>query len=431
MPPKIVSELSPLQIKRLKHAVSKSGKPYNGIHPVGGVSGLLLQVTPTGAKSWLLRVKVGTKRRHIGLGAYPEISPAEARGLAKEAKAKIKAGIDPVEERQALKRALVTEQLSRITFDKAASEYIKMKSKEFRNPRQAAQWTSSLKTYASPFIGKVPVSEIDLPHIKAVLDPIWETKTETATRVRARMENILGWCAIHGYRDKENPARWSGYLDEIYPSPEKIRKRNHFTALPVSEIPEFMANLRKRSGTAAHALEFLILTASRTNEVIGDKRIGKPGITWAEIDPDKKVWTVPADRMKSGKVHRVPLVDRAIDILKLYPGEPGDHIFSGPKGDIASNNFLSALLKRMESPVTAHGFRSTFKDWAREYTSYPDEVSELALAHVNSDATRAAYARSELIDKRRLLMAEWEKFCLEGHAIKSSDKVASIGKLAK
>lgn len=431
MPPKIVAELSTLQIKRLKHAVSKSGKPYNGIHPVGGVSGLLLQVTPTGAKSWLLRVQVGTKRRHIGLGPYPEVTPSEARAAAKEAKEKIKQGIDPVEERQANKRALVADQLSQITFDKAATEYIKMKAKEFRNPRQAAQWTSSLKTYASPFIGKVPVSEIDLPHIKAVLDPIWETKTETATRVRSRMENILGWCAIHGYRDKENPARWTGYLDEVYPSPEKIRKRNHFTALPVSEIPAFMVNLRKRTGTAARALEFLILTASRTNEVIGDKRINKPGVTWAEIDLKAKVWTVPAERMKSGKLHRVPLGDRAIEILTAFPGKPDELIFAGPKGDIPSNNFLTALLKRMEITGTAHGFRSTFKDWARENTSYADEVSELALAHVNSDATRVAYARSELLDKRRLLMTEWEKFCLEGRVIKPSDKVASIGKLAK
>ena len=308
-------------------------------------------------------------------------------------------------------------------------KYIKMKAKEFRNPRQETQWTNSLNTYAIPHLGKLPVREIDLPHIKQVLDPIWETKTETANRVRARIENILGWCAIHGYRSAENPARWQGYLDEVYPSPEKIKKRGHFAALPVDDMPEFMKDLKKRTGTAARALEFLILTASRTNEVIGDKRIGKAGVTWQEIDLARKVWTVPADRMKSEKIHRVPLTDSAIELLKgMGEGSPEDLIFPGPKGGIPSNNFLTALLKRMERPITAHGFRSTFKDWARERTAYADEVSELALAHVNSDATRAAYARSELIDKRRLMMADWEHYCLHGKAERKSDTIVPIGK---
>jgi len=272
------------------------------------------------------------------------------------------------------------------------------------------------------------VREIDLPHIKQVLDPIWETKTETANRVRARIESILGWCAIHGYCSNENPARWQGYLDEVYPSPEKIKKKNHFSAMPYDKLPDFMEALKKRDGIAARALEFLILTASRTNEVIGDKRIKKAGVTWEEIDMARKVWTVPVDRMKSGKVHRVPLTDSAIELLKgMGEGAPEDLIFPGPKGDTPSNNFLSAVMKRMEQPYTVHGFRSTFKDWARERTAYADEVSELALAHVNSDATRAAYARSELIDKRRLMMADWEQFCLHGDIKKESGKVVGIG----
>lgn len=421
-------ELSATEVRRLACSTGKDGKPYNTLHAVGGVSGLLLQVTPSGAKTWLLRTKVGSKRRSIGLGGFPDVSLAEARRKAQDYKEKIAAGIDPVEERKAARRALIAQQLSTKTFSDAAREYIRMKAKEFRNPRQAAQWESSLDTYAMPHIGKVPVRDIDLPHIKAVLDPIWETKTETANRVRGRMENILGWCAVHGYRSNENPAKWQGYLDEVYPSPEKIKKKGHHTALPVTEMPEFMASLKDRAGTAARALEFLILTASRTSEVIGDKRIGKRGITWAEIDLKKRIWTVPKDRMKSGKPHRVPLTDAAMEVLKAIPeGDENDLVFPGPKGSIPSNNFLSAVLKRMEVTATAHGFRSTFKDWAREYTAYADEVSELALAHVNSDATRAAYARSELIDKRRQLMQDWETFCYHGQAETDSGKVVAIG----
>lgn len=427
--PKKVKEMSATEVRRLTCSVGKDGLPFNTFHAVGGVSGLHLQVTPSGARTWILRTIIGGKRRKVGLGGFPDVSLADARQRAREVKEKIAQGIDPIEERKAARRALVAAQLSTVTFADAMRDYIDMKAKEFRNPRQRQQWENSLNTYAVPHIGNVPVREIELPHIKAVLDPIWQEKTETANRVRARMENILGWCAIHGYRSNENPAKWQGYLDEVYPSPEKIKKKGHHSALDVDELPTFMGSLKKRTGTAARALEFLILTASRTNEVIGDKRIGKAGITWQEIDFKNKVWTVPADRMKTGKAHRVPLTAAAVALLKgIEPGTPSDLVFPGPKGDIPSNNFLSALLKRMDQPVTAHGFRSTFKDWAREHTAYADEVSELALAHVNSDATRAAYARSELIDKRRLLMNDWEKFCYHGKTDKTDDgKVVAIG----
>jgi len=426
--PKQAKELSAVEVKRLTCSVGKDGKPYNTFHAVGGVSGLLLQVAATGAKTWILRTKIGTKRRSIGLGGYPAVSLAEARRKAQETKDKIAEGIDPVEERKAARRALIAAQLSTMTFADAMRDYIDMKSKEFKNPRQRQQWENSLNTYAVPHIGKVPVREIALPHIKAVLDPIWEEKTETANRVRARMENILGWCAVHGYRSAQNPAQWKGYLDAVYASPEKIKNKGHHAALPVDTMPDFMKALQKRTGTAARALEFLILTASRTNEVIGDKRIGKAGITWQEVDLKRKVWTVPAERMKSGKQHKVPLTDAAVDLLKgMGQGQPDQLIFPGPKGDVPSNNFLSAVLKRMDQPITAHGFRSTFKDWAREYTAYADEVSELALAHVNSDATRAAYARSELLDKRRLLMNDWEQYCYHGKAKQEGGKVANIG----
>lgn len=426
--PKKAKELTPVEVKRLEPRAGKDGKLYNTYYAVGGVSGLLLEAAASGGKSWVLRTKVGSKRRVIGLGGFPDVTLSQARDKAREVKEKIAQGIDPVEERQAAKRALIAAQLSEVTFQDAAKEYIRMKSKEFKNPRQRQQWESSLDTYAMPHIGKTPVREIELPHIKAVLDPIWESKTETANRIRARMENILGWCAVHGYRSNENPARWSGYLDEVYPSPEKIKKRGHHAAMPVTDMPDFMEQLKKRTGTAARALEFLILTAARTNEVIGDKRIGKAGAQWDEIDLKNRVWTVPAERMKTGKQHRVPLTARAVEILEAMPKD-GGQIFAGPKGDIPSNNFLSALLKRMEVNVTAHGFRSTFKDWAREHTAYADEVSELALAHINDDATRAAYARSELIDKRRLMMGDWERYCYHGERSQSddNDKVTNIG----
>ena len=413
--PKRATELKALQVSRLRHAVSVDGNVYTALHSVGGVSGLQLQITPTGGKSWILRTVAGTKRRSYGLGSYPAVSLKDARQNAQKIKEQIKAGIDPIEEKRAARRALISEQLSAITFDDAARKYIAEKSKEFKNPRQRQQWENSLATYASPVIGKLPVREIELSHIMNVLEPIWDTKTETANRVRARMENILGWCAVHDYRSQDNPARWKGYLDKVLASPEKIKTKSHHTALDLQSLPGFMADLEKRTGTAARAFEFLILTASRTNEVIGDKRIGKQGITWGEVDLDGKLWTAPESRMKSGKEHRVPLSKRAVSLLKSQPkGEPGDLIFPGPNGEIPSNNFLNSVLKRMEVDVTTHGFRSVFKDWAREHTSYADEVSELALAHVNSDATRAAYARSQLVEKRRPLMADWEHFCYHG-----------------
>ena len=421
-------ELSATEVRRLTYSVSKTtGKEYPALHSVGGVAGLLLQVTPTGAKSWIYRTRIAGKRRSIGLGGFPDVTLGQARDKARETRDKIAEGIDPVEERQAKRRDLLAAQLSTMTFADATRQYMKMKSKEFRDPRQAGQWEGSLELHAMPHIGKVPVRDIELPHIKAVLDPIWETKTETADRVRGRIEKILGWCAVHGYRSNENPARWRGYLDGVFQAPNKIKKKGHHAALSVDALPGFMTDLKKRTGTAARAMEFLILTASRTNEVVGDKRIGKAGITWQEIDFKKKLWTVPADRMKSGKLHRVPLTDAAVDLLKgMEPGAPDALVFAGSGGVIPSNNFLSALLKRMDQPVTAHGFRSTFKDWAREHTAYADEVSELALAHVNSDATRAAYARSELIDKRRQLMGDWEQYCYHGKA-QETGKVVAIG----
>jgi len=432
--PKKVREMSATEVKRLSFNISdpdpekdRVGGPYSTLHAVGGVAGLLLQVNPSGAKSWILRTKVGLKRKSIGLGGYPDVTLSDARKRAREIKEKIAEGIDPVEQKKTVRRELIAKQLSTKNFAWAMAKFIDEKSEEWKNPRQKQQWVNSLTTYALPHIGSIPVSDIKLVHIKSVLEPIWKVKTETATRVRARIENILGYCAVHGYRGEENPARWKGYLDKVYALPEKIKKKKHHTALSVKELPAFIKELKIRQGAAARSLEFLILTASRTNEVIGDKRIKKNGITWKEIDLKKKVWAIPAERMKSGKAHKVPLCDSAMEILNnIKEGEPEELIFKGADGGIPSNNFLSSLLKRMGSDVTVHGFRSTFKDWCSEHTAYPDEVSELALAHVNSDATRAAYARSELLEKRRLLMNDWADYCYHGEVIKGS-KVTAIG----
>ncbi|WP_166268248.1 tyrosine-type recombinase/integrase [Marinobacter caseinilyticus] len=416
--PKKVRELNATEVRRLTHSVSKGGKPYNALHPVGGISGLLLQVTPTGAKSWILRTTMAGKRRNIGLGAFPDVTLAQARRKARQTRRKIDAGMDPLEERKAARRAHTANRLGSVTFADAMRGYIKSNSKKFLSPRQAQQWQVSLTTYAIPHLGALPVSQIDLPHIKLGLDPIWETKTDAANRVREEIENILEWCATQGVRSGTSHTGWQRQLDEMYPSPESIGITILPSAMPANDIPGFMENLQKRTDTAARALEFLILTASRTMEVIGDKRNGKPGITWQEIDFAHKVWTVPADRMESGKPHCVPLTDAAVALLtSIGQGPPGAMVFPDPNGEIPSSNFLIALLVRMNHSVTAQGFRCTFKEWAREFTTYADEVSELALAHVTSDVQRAG---SERIDECRLLMIDWERHCYDGNPSKTA-----------
>jgi len=417
--PKKAKELTATQVKRLTHSISKTtGKPYNALHPVGGVAGLLIQVTPSGAKSWIYRTTVGGKRRNIGLGGFPDVTLAGAREKAREYREMIERGIDPIEQRQAARQSLIVEQGKSLTFDDAARQFLAVKSREFKNPKHVQQWTNTLNTYASPILGKMAVSAIELPHIVQVLEPIWHTKTETAGRVRGRIEKVLAWATVSGFRTGENPARLKDNVDLALGKPSKIKKAKHFTALPYAELPEFMAELRQRPAVSARALEFAILTAARSGEV--------RGATWEEIDLDAAIWTIPAERMKAAKPHKVPLCPAAVEILKEIPQLEGSElIFTAPRGGKFSDVALTALLKRMEIKATAHGFRSTFKDWAREQTAYADEVSELALAHVNSDATRAAYARSELIDKRRQLMQEWANYCRNGKQVSAS--VAAIG----
>lgn len=392
--PKKARELSAVEVRRLDRP---------GLHAVGGVAGLHLQVKDTGARSWILRAMVGSQRRDIGLGGFPDVPLADARDKARAARELIAQGIDPAEQKKANKAALMAAEAKTITFNECARRFLASKTKEFANPKHAAQWKTTLETYASPFIGKLAVDKIEMAHLVQVLTPIWDSKTETASRVRGRIESVLSWATVSGFRAGDNPARWKGGLDIVLPRPTKITKVKHHTALPWQEVPAFMPELRKVEGMGARALEFAILTAARSGEV--------RGATWGEFDLALKLWTIPAERMKAKKPHRVPLNDAAMKLLAALPRLDGcNFVFPSARGGMLSDATMSAALKRMKVDAVPHGFRSSFKDWARSSTRFPDEVSELALAHVSTDATRAAYARDELLPQRTKLMEAWAQF---------------------
>lgn len=405
--PKCARELSAAEVRRIKAP---------GLHAVGGVPGLCLKVG--GGRSWILRTRISGKRRHIGLGSYPAVTLSAARDRARDIEVKIFSGRDPIAERQALQIALKAEQIRRLPFFDAARQCYAARVNTFRNKKYRKDWIASLERYAFPMLGEMPVADIGLPEVLAVIKPIWYTRTETATRVRQRMESVLSWAIVSGYRQGNNPARWEGNLSEVLPAPGKIKKVSHYRALPWREVPAFMAALRKRQGMAALALEFAILTAARSGEV--------RGALWDEIDTKARLWTVPGERIKAGKIHRVPLSQAALAVLSRIPRtEDNPLIFPAPRGGKLSDMTLSAVCKRMNVEATPHGFRSSFKDWARSVTAYADEISELALAHVNSDATRAAYARDELLPQRARLMTDWAKFCQEG--LPDSASITPIG----
>ena len=393
--PKKAKEVSALHVKRLKRP---------GLHAVGGVAGLHLQITPTGARSWILRATVGARRRDVGLGAYPDVTLGAARDRAREARDQIRRGIDPIEERQVARARLVSSQASAISFDEASRRFLAVKTQEFRNAKHAAQWASTLATYASPKIGRVPVRDVDLHSIVAILEPIWTTKTETASRLRGRIEAVLAWARVNGYRTGDNPARWKGHLDAVLPKPSKVSKIVHHKALSIDETPAFVRNLREREWLAARALEFAILTAARSGEV--------RGATWPEFDLDARIWTVPEHRMKSEKEHRVPLSNDAIELLHTLPHFEGNElVFPAPRGGKMSDAALLAVMRRMKVDATPHGFRSTFRDWCEERTEHPHAAAEMALGHAIGDKVEAAYRRGDLFDKRRKMMAEWARFC--------------------
>jgi integrase len=406
--PKKARELSVLAVKRLKEP---------GMHAVGGVAGLYLQVTDTGARSWVLRTTVGTRRREIGLGGADDVSLAAARDRARVVRAKVAEGIDPVAER----RRARMEHARVLSFDEAASRMIEAKGSEWRNAKHRRQWTTTLKTYASPRIGRRPVDEIEVRDIEGVLSPIWKDKTETAMRLRGRIEAVLAWATVAGYRRGDNPARWRHNLDKLLPKPSKVRETAHHPALPVDDLPRFMAALRSREGVAARALELLILTASRSQEI----RLAEH----AEFGLDAKLWTVPAGHMKAGREHLVPLSKRALAIMRSIAHMAGSPLaFPAPRGGgPLSDMALSKVIRDMHAAelqagrkgfidpkqgrvAVPHGFRSTFRDWASERTNYPREVAEMALAHTIDDKVEAAYRRGDLLTKRARMMEEWAKF---------------------
>jgi len=392
--PKVAKEMTPGQIRRLPP----------GTHAVGGVRGLCVQVRTSGAACWIVRTMAGGRRRTIGLGAVGDVSLSQAREDAREIKRKIRDGIDPVAERQAAQRALADANASRITFDEAARKYLAAKRHEFKNAKHAKQWESTLSRYASPVIGDMPVADVELKHIVRILEPIWYDKTETAARLRGRIENVLAYATTSGYRSGDNPAAWKGCLDTILPKPSKVQKVQHHRALPVEQMPEFMGKLRKREGMAARALELAALTATRSGEV--------RGATWDEIDLSEKVWVIPAERMKAGREHRVPLSDDAVALLNNLPkSTDSPYIFPATKGGPLTDMAISQVMRRLGYDATPHGMRSTFRDWAAERTSYANEVIEQALAHTITNAVERAYRRGDLFNKRKRLMAEWATFC--------------------
>lgn len=389
-----------------------SAKSVEAIKEVGYhtcAKGLYLQVSKQGTKSWLFRYTspITKKRREMGLGSLDFVSLAEARQLAVDNKRLVIDGKDPIEERKQSQLQKQLEQARNLTFREVAEACIQSKSHGWKNAKHAQQWTNSLEAYVFPTLGHLPISEVSTDLVLKILDPIWVTKAETASRVRQRIETIWDYGKARNYMSGENPARLKGHLDKILSKTAKVKRVRHFPALPYNEIGSFVKELRTRSGYSALGLEFLILTAARTGEIIGAK--------WSEIDLEKAVWTIPSERMKAGVEHRVPLPSRAVEILESITSNrnPEQHVFSGWKRNTGlSNNAFLALLKKMRrSDITPHGFRSTFRDWAAEEAhQFPNETVELALAHKVANAVEAAYRRGDQLERRRELMSEWDKF---------------------
>lgn len=414
--PRVARELTALEVKRLIHP----GGNRNRLFAVGGVPGLHLQITPGGGRSWVLRAKVGNLRRDIGLGGYPGVSLAQARDKAREARTKIECGVDPVEERKAVRAALVASQRRGLTFDKATERCLAARLEAFKNPKHRQQWENTLASYASPELGKMLVQDITTQDVLRVLQPIWFEKTETASRLRGRIEAVLSWATVAGHRTGENPARWAGNLKELLPAPSKVAAGRNHPAVDLDDAPRWFAALQARDGYGARALEFLALTAARSKEV--------RGATWSEIDMAKGLWMVPAVRMKMGKEHRVPLSDHAVALLEAMPRINGNPlVFPAARGGQLSDMTLSATMRRIHEtevalgstgfidrvskrPAVPHGLRSTFRDWVAERTIFQGDMAEVALAHKISNAVEASYRRGDMLEKRRRMMTDWSNF---------------------
>jgi integrase len=372
----------------------------------GDGGGLFLQVSASGSKSWVFRFKEGGRLREMGLGPTHTVSLAEARQKALDCRKVRLDGGGPIEARKAERMKAKLDAAKAMTFAACAERYIAAHKAGWKNDKHAAQWPATLGTYVYPVFGSLPVQAVDVGLVMKAIEPLWTVKPETASRVRGRIESILDWATARGYRQGENPARWRGHLENLLPRKTKVRRVEHHAALPYPEIAAFAAELRQQEGVAARALEFAILTAARTGEVIGGR--------WEEINLAEKLWTIPAERMKAGKEHRVPLSARALAIVEeLAKVRESDFVFPGGRhGRPISNMAMLMTLRRMgRGDLTAHGFRSSFRDWAAERTTFPADVAEMALAHTVSDKVEAAYRRGDLFQKRRQLAEAWAKFC--------------------
>jgi integrase len=337
---------------------------------------------------------------------HDELTLAQAREVATIYRLKVKAGIDPIAERETIAIAKAAEaqaqKVAKVRFKDVAEAYIDANESNWKNKKHRQQWKNTLATYVYPIMGDLSVSDIETSHVLAAIEPIWKDKAETASRVRGRIETVLDAAKVREYRTGENPARWRGHLSLILPARTKL-SRGHHKAEPYLSVPQILTQLRSRQAVAALALEFTILTAARTGEVIG--------ATWEEIDIPKGIWTISAKRMKAGRQHRVPLSKRAVEIVQQVKLLDSAYVFSGAKGGPLSGMAMSMLLRRMQTDVTVHGFRSSFRDWAAECTGYPHEVCEMALAHTIGNKSEAAYRRGDLFEKRRRLMADWAEHC--------------------
>jgi integrase len=394
---RVIGKLTALDVSRAKR---------RGYYGDGG--GLYLLLGPSGAKSWVFRFREAGRLREMGLGPLHTIGLSEARQKAQDCRKARLDGRDPIEARRAERMAARLDAAKAMTFKACAERYIASHKAGWKNPKHAEQWPSTLKTYVYPVLGALPVQAVDVGLVMKAVEPIWTVKPETASRVRGRIESVLDWATARGYRQGDNPARWRGHLENLLPNKSKVRRVEHHAALPYDELPEFITELRRQEGIAARALEFTILSVARTGEVIGAR--------WAEINFAERLWTVPAERMKADKEHRVPLSASAIAILEeMQKIRHSDFAFPGAKARRPLSNmaFLMLLRRMGRADLTAHGFRSTFSDWCSERTNFPAEVREMALAHTVSDKVEAAYRRGDLFEKRRQLMDAWARFATE------------------
>ncbi|MER9530162.1 tyrosine-type recombinase/integrase [Mesorhizobium sp. M0309] len=421
--PKIAKELSALAVKNLKHPGSATRT--NVVFAVGGVAGLMLQITPGGGRSWLLRTMVAGKRREIGLGGH-DVSLGEARDRARTSKGEIRVGLDPVQVKRDRRKAAEAAAKRHLLFRDAVDTFLSDTLAEFRNEKHRKQWRSTLDNYAIPVIGNLAVSEVTKHHMIDILKPIWTTKTETATRLRQRCERVLDWAKAHGHREGDNPAAWKGNLAAMLSKPSKVATVDNHPAIQLKDASAWFAALRKRDGSGARALEFTALTAARSGEV--------RGMEWSEINSDAKLWIVPAARMKMKKPHTVALSDDALAILAtMKETATGDskYVFPAIRGGMLSDMTLSATMKRMHEseveagrigwldkhsnrPAVPHGLRSTFSDWAGELSDYPRDMREFALAHAINSDVEAAYRRETMVEKRRAMMSDWAAFLRGG-----------------